>query len=64
MGRFKARVVAKGYNQKDGIDYQEIFSHIVKMVNVRVVISLAATEGWTLHQMDVYNSFLQGDLHE
>ena len=64
IDRFKARLVIKGYNQTDGIDYQETFSPVVKMVTVRSIISLAAAEHWIIYQMDVYNGFLQGDLFE
>lgn len=62
--RFKARLVAKGYNQKEGLDYQETFSLVVNMVIVRSVLSLVASRHWIVHQMDVYNAFLQGDLSE
>ena len=62
--RYKTRLIAKGYTQQEGLDYQETFSPVVKMVTVRVVLSLAAMHGWFLHQMDVFNAFLQGDLVE
>lgn len=62
--RFKARLVAKGYNKKEGLDYQETFSPIIKMITVRVVISLPAAHHWQIHHMDVFNAFLPGDLNE
>ena len=56
--------MAKGYNQQEGLDYQETFSPVVKMVTVRTILTLAATKRWDCQQMDVYNAFLQGDLVE
>ena len=62
--KYKARHVAKGYTQTYGVDYQETFSHVAKLNIVRVLISLAANLEWPLHQFDVKNAFLHGDLEE
>ncbi len=64
VSRYKARLVAKGYAQTYGIDYEETYSLIAKMTTVRAIIVMAATKGWSLHQMDVNNAFLHGDLQE
>ncbi|MCO5569069.1 hypothetical protein L7F22_022776 [Adiantum nelumboides] len=64
VSRYKARLVAKGYAQTYGIDYEEMFALVAKMATVRVVIAMAATKSWILHQMDVKNAFLHGDLQE
>ncbi len=64
VNRYKARLVAKGYVQTYGIDYEETYSLLAKMTTIRAIIVMAATKGWSLHQMDVKNIFLHGDLQE
>ncbi len=62
VNKYKARLVAKGYAQTYGIDYKEIYSPIAKMTTVRAIIIVVAAKGWSLHQMDVNNVFLHGNL--
>ena len=62
--KYKARLVAKGFRQQQGVDFEEIFSSIVKMTALCCVLVLAAKEDMELVQMDVKTAFLHGDLHE
>ncbi|KAK1419880.1 hypothetical protein QVD17_29300 [Tagetes erecta] len=62
--RYRARLVAKGYIQQFGIDYEEVFSPVARLETVRLIMALAASEGWELHHLDVKAAFLHGDLNE
>lgn len=62
--RYKSRLVVKGFEQKKGIDFDEIFSPIVKIISIRTIMSLVATQDLYLEQVDVKTSFLHGDLEE
>ena len=60
--RHKARLVAQGYSQWHGRDYDETFSPVVRFESLRAVIALAVQNGLKLHQMDVTTAFLNGEL--
>ena len=62
--RYKARLVVKGFAQKKGIEFDEIFSLVVKMTSIRTSLSLVAVEDLHLEQLDVKTTFLHGDLEE
>ena len=61
IDRYKARLVARGFQQEYGQDYEETFAHVAHVHTVR---TLVAVRGWSLSQLDVKNAFLHGDLHE
>jgi Reverse transcriptase (RNA-dependent DNA polymerase) len=62
--RHKARLVANGFNQVCGIDFEKTYSPVVRPTTIRVTLSLALNLNWTLRQLDVSNAFLNGDLNE
>jgi hypothetical protein len=62
--KHKTRLVAKGYAQIQGIDYDEVFVPVARLETVRLLLALAAHGEWEVHHMDVKSSFLNGDLLE
>ncbi|GKC64760.1 ribonuclease H-like domain-containing protein [Tanacetum coccineum] len=64
LSRYKARLVENGSTQLEGVDVDETFSPVVKPGTIRTVLSLATSRHWHVHQLDVKNAFLHGDLSE
>ena len=64
MEKCKAIFVARGFTQKEGVDYDETFAPVARYNTIRTIISLAAVFKWKLHQMDVKTAFLNGKIEE
>ncbi|KAK2359746.1 putative mitochondrial protein [Trifolium repens] len=62
--RHKARLVARGILQKEGIDYDEVFAHVTRMETIRLVTAIANMNDWPMYQMDVKSAFLNGPIEE
>jgi hypothetical protein len=64
INSYKASLVAKGFKQRLGIDYNDTLSPVVKSIIIRLILSLAVSQGWILRQLDMQNAFLHGILQE
>jgi hypothetical protein len=64
IDKYKARLVAKGYTQKEGEDFFDTYSPVARLTIICVLLSLAASHGLLIHQMDVKTTFLNRELEE
>ena len=64
IDKYKARVVAKGYRQMEGVDYEETFAPTVRFESIRALLAMGVAEGWKFDQMDVSTAFLYAELEE
>ncbi|KAK1685924.1 hypothetical protein QYE76_046772 [Lolium multiflorum] len=64
LERYKAHLVARGFRQEHGRDYDETFAHVAHMTTVRTLLAVAFVRQWSVSQLDVQNAFLNGDLSE
>ena len=62
--KYKAQLVAKGYTQREGVDYTDVFSPVIKYKTIRLVLALVAQFDWDLEKMDVTTAFLHGELED
>ena len=62
--KYKARFVAQGFSQIEGIDYEETFAPVARYSSIQTILALSAQMGWHIHQMDVRTTFLNGVIEE
>jgi hypothetical protein len=62
--KYKARFVAWGFSQIEGIDYDETFSPVARYSSIRSILALSTQMGWRIHQMDLKTTFLNGIIEE
>lgn len=64
LARYKAKLVAQGYNQLEGVDYHETFSLVAKLTTLPIFITVTTYHLWPIIQLDVSNAFLHGQVSE
>ena len=64
ISKLKARIVARGFQQKEGVDYHDVFAPVVKWSTILAISTVAAQQKWSLRQMDVITAFMNGTISE
>jgi hypothetical protein len=64
IGKYRVRLVVKGYTQKEGEDFFDTYSHVARLTTIHVLLSLATSHGLLVHQVDVKTAFLNRELEE
>lgn len=64
IDKFKAKLVAKGYHQKHGVDFHKVFAPVARWDTIRLILAIAAKRAWEVFQLDVKSAFLHGELKE
>ena len=64
IDKYKAQLVIKGYKQREGLDYFDTYSPVMRITFIRMILAIAALRNLQLHQIDVKTAFLNGDLEE
>ena len=64
LQKYKARLVARGFEQIFGVDYNETFAPVVRFTSIRLILTLAVKYKMHVHQMDVKTAFLNGEINE
>ena len=62
--KHKARLVVRGFIQREGIDFEEVFAPVARMESVRLLLALAAAKDWRVHHLDIKSAFLNGEMVE
>ena len=64
ISKYEGRLVAKGYVQRQGVDFDKVYAPVARLESVRLLLACAAAKGWQVHHMDVKSAFLNGELLE
>lgn len=62
MEHYKARLLAKGFHQRPGVDFSETYNPVIIAITIRTALSMVVIAGWCIKQIDISNAFLHGYL--